>query len=156
LITEQMTQALTIQAAVNPQVIVSQYVNSGVVDMSKSRRALFILEIGSVTGGGSITASLQESASSGSGFAANGTAGAFSNSSGLNTQLTGLTTSNKQYTFEVNAEQLTNGKQYVRLNVGEVGGQNVYVSVVALGGEGIHKPNSANNDSSVVTQEVVA
>jgi hypothetical protein len=152
---EQMTQGLQLQAAVNPQIINNQYVNSGVIDMTTTRRALFILEIGAVTSSGSITASLQESAASGSGFAANGTAGAFSNSGGLNTQMTGLVTANKQYTFEVRAGQLTAGKRYVRLNVGETGSQNVYVTVVALGGEGIHKPNNANNDASVVTQDVV-
>ena len=73
-----------------------------------------------------------------------------------NAQLTGLNTANKQYTFEVRAGQLTNGKRYVRLNVLETGSQNVVVCAVGLGGEGVHKPNNANNDASVVTQNVVA
>jgi hypothetical protein len=155
LYTEQMTQALAISAAINPQTLNNAYANTGGIDMQKSRRALFVLEIGSVTGGGAITASLQESADN-STWQANGSAGAFSNSGGLNVQMTGLNTSNKQYTFEVRAGQLTAGKRYVRLNVGETGGQNVVLCAIGLGGEGDHKPNNANNDSSVVTQDVVA
>jgi hypothetical protein len=153
--TEQMTQALSLPAAVNPQTLNGTAANTGNIDMQKSRRALFVLEIGAVTAGGAITASLQESAD-GTTWPANGTASPFSNSGGANTQLTGLSTGNKQYTFEVRAGQLTTGKRYVRLNVLETGGQNVVVCTVGLGGEGVHKPNNANNDASVVTQNVVA
>ena len=151
---EQMTQALAIPSAINPQILNNSAANTGSIDMLKSRRALFVLEIGAVTGGGSITASLQESADN-STWQSNGSAGAFSNSGGANVQMTGLTTANKQYTFEVRAGQLTTGKRYVRLNVQETGSQNVYVAAVGLGGEGVHKPNNANNDASVVTQDVV-
>jgi hypothetical protein len=154
LYTEQITQRAAIAAPINPQVLKNAYANTGKIDMQLSRRAFFVLEIGAVTGGGSIKASLQESAD-GSTWSANGTADPFANSGGANVQLTGLTTANKQYTFEVRAGQLTTGKRYVRLNVGETGSQNVNVCCVGYGDEGVHKPNNANNDASVTTQNVV-
>jgi hypothetical protein len=58
--TEQITQAMAIGPAVNPQVINNASKLAGGVDMSLSRRAIFILEIGAVTGGGAITAQLVE------------------------------------------------------------------------------------------------
>jgi hypothetical protein len=158
--TEQITQRLAIGAgsAQVPQIIISsgtQYANSDGVDMSKSRRAFFIAMIGAVTGGGSISAYLQESADNAT-WTANGTAGAFSGSGGNNVSQTGLTTSNKLYTFEVNASQLTTGKKFARLQLKETGGQNVYVAIASFGDEAEHKPNSGNSSANVVTQNVVS
>ena len=142
--TEQMTQAIQLAAPINPQVVNNQTKTTGGIDMQTTRRAFFVLEIGAVTGGGSVNAKLQESTDNST----------FTDLSGSNVSLTGLTTANKQYSFEVRAGQLT--KRYVRLSLTETGSQNVNVCAVALGGEGIHKPNNANNDASVATQNVVS
>ncbi len=144
--TEQITQAMAIGPAVNPQVVNNQSKTAGGIDMAASRRAIFILEIGAVTGGGSINAQLVEDTQASLATA--------TNLAGSNTSLTGLTTANKQYTFEARAGQMT--KRYLGLKITETGSQNVNVCVVAIGMEGIHKPDNANNDSSVVTQNVVS
>ncbi len=144
--TEQITQAMAIGPAVAPQVINNTNKTAGGVDMSVSRRAIFILEIGAVTGGGSINAQLVEDTQASMATA--------TNLAGSNTSLTGLTTANKQYTFEARAGQMT--KRYLGLKITETGVQNVNVCVVAIGMEGVHKPDNANNDASVVTQNVVS
>src|SRR5205823_13083346 len=59
--TEQLTQAFALCAPVNPQVINNTNKTAGPVDMQAARRALLVLEIGAVTGGGAITAQLVES-----------------------------------------------------------------------------------------------
>jgi hypothetical protein len=153
--TEQLTQRLALANGIAPQTLNNARLNSDGIDMSLSRRALFILSIGAVTGGGSISAWLQESADN-STWTANDTAGSFSNSAGNNVSQTGLTTANKIVTFEVRAGQLTTGKRYVRLQIKETGSQNVLVAVAAFGDEGIHKPNNANNGANVGTQNVVS
>jgi hypothetical protein len=150
--TEQMTQRLALMNGIAPQQLNNATLNSDGVDMLSSRRALFVLSIGA--NAGSISAWLQESADN-STWTANGQAGAFSGSGGTNTSLTGLTTANKEYTFECRDEDLTSGKRYVRLQIKEVNSQNVQVAVVAFGDEGVHKPNNANNGANVSTQKVV-
>src|SRR5437899_5130727 len=82
--TEQLTQALALCAPVNPQVINNTNKTAGPVDMQGARRALFVLEIGAVTGGGAITAQLVESNAS-------DLSGA-TNLAGSNTSLAGLNT----------------------------------------------------------------
>jgi hypothetical protein len=152
--TETLTQRQALSNGIAPQTLNNARLSSDSIDMQKSRRALFTLSIGAVTGGGSISAWLQESADNSS-WTANDTAGAFSNSGGNNVSQTGLTTSNKIYTFEVRAGQLTTGKRYVRLQIKETGSQNVLVAVNAIGDEGVNKPNNANNGTNVATQNVV-
>jgi hypothetical protein len=152
---ETITQRLALGAGIAPQTLNNARLNSDAVDLQLSKRAFFILSIGSVTGGGSISAWLQESADN-STWTANDTAGAFSNSGGNNVSQTGLTTSNKEYTFEVRTDQLTTGKRYVRLQIKETGSQNVLVTVAAFGDEANNKPGSANNASAVTTQNVVS
>ena len=143
--TEQLTQRLGIAAAVNPQTLNNSNATAGGVDMSLFRRALAIVEIGTVTGGGSITAQLVESNSANMSGA--------TNLGGSNTSLT-LTTSNKQYTLEARADQMT--KRYLGVKLTETGSQNVVVCGIIFGDECAHKPGNANNDSSVVTQNVVS
>lgn len=120
--------------------------------MSKYERAIFTLAIGTITAG-SISAWLQESADNSS-WTANDTAGAFSGCGGTNVSQTGLVTSNKTYTFEVKARDMTAGKRYVRLQVKEVNGSATIICVVPEGGAAHQKPASAGNDSSVVTNNV--
>ncbi len=146
---EQITQRLGIGPAVNNATLNSggtASASAGGIDMSKFHRAFFIVEIGTVVSGGSINLQLVQSASS--------NLGSPSNVAGSNTSMTGLTTANKQYTLEVRADQVT--AQYVGLTATETGGHNVSVTVVGYGDEAIHKPGSAQNDASVVTQNVVS
>src|SRR5437660_2235274 len=130
--TEQITQRIALMNGIAPQTLNNARLSSDGVDLAQSRRAFFVLTMGAVTGGGSISAWLQESADNSS-WTANDTAGAFSNSGAANVSQTGLTTSNKLYSFEVRADQLTTGKRYVRLQIKETGSQNVLVTVAAFG-----------------------
>jgi hypothetical protein len=153
--TEQITQRLALGNGIPPQVLNNARLNSDGIDMQQSERAFFVLSIGAVVAGGSISAWLQESADN-STWTANDTAGAFANSGGFNVSQTGLTTANKETTFEVRTDQLTTGKRYVRLQIKETGVQNVNVTVAAWGDDGRHKPNNANNAANVATQNVVS
>jgi hypothetical protein len=144
--TETLTQRLGIAASVPPQTVNNSNKTTGSVDMSLFHRALFVVEIGAVVGGGSVNLQLVEDTAANLGSA--------TNLAGSNVSQTGLTTANKQYTFEVRADQL--GKRYVGLKLTETGSQNVVVSVVGFGDEAAHKPGNANNDASVVTQNVVS
>jgi hypothetical protein len=150
--TEQITQRMALMNGIPPQTLNNSTANTDGIDMQASRRAMFILTIGA--NAGQIKAWLQESADN-STWTANGQAGAFSGSGGTNTSLTGLTTANKEYTFECRDEDLTAGKRYVRLQVTEANSANVLVAVTAFGAEGVHKKNSANNGANVSTQSVV-
>jgi hypothetical protein len=144
--TETLTQRLGIGAPVSPQTINNTSKLAGGIDMSVFHRAIFVVEIGAVTAGGSINLQLVEDTAVG--------LGSNTNLGGSNTSITGLTTANKQYTLEARADQLT--KRYLGLKITETGSQNVTVSVIALGDEAAHKPGNAQNDSSVVTQNVVS
>jgi hypothetical protein len=155
--TETLTQRSALAAGIPPQVLNAARLFTDGIDMQKSRRALFVLSIGAITSTGSISAWLQESSDNfNTDVPSNDAASAFSNSGGLNLTLGPLTTSNKEYTFEVRAGQLTTGKRYVRLEIKETIGNNVLVAVVAHGDEGVEKPNNANNATAVGTQNVVA
>ena len=150
---ETITQRLALGAGIPPQQLNNATLNSDGVDLQMSKRAFFILTIGA--NAGSISAWLQESADN-STWTPNGQAGAFSNSGGNNVSQTGLVTANKEYTFEVRADQLTTGKRYVRLQIKEVNSQNVQVAVACYGDEGPHKPDNVNNAGAVATQNVVS
>lgn len=143
---EQLTQRIGLMAPVNPQTLNNSNRTAGGVDLSKFKRAIFIVEIGAVTGGGSINLQLVEDTAIGLGSA--------TNLAGNNVSMTGLTTSNKQYTLEVRADQIT--KRFVGCKITETGSQNVVVAVVAMGDEANAKPGNAQNDASVSTQNVVS
>jgi hypothetical protein len=152
--TETITQRLALAAGVPPQTVNNAAVNTDAIDMTKSKRAFFIVQFGA-TVGGTVTLSLQEDNGTGT-WQANGSAGAFSNSGGTQVQQTlAPPVANKEYTFEVRADQLSAGMKQVRLNV-NVSANNNLLNVAAYGDEGIHKPNNANNATAVVTQNVVA
>jgi hypothetical protein len=151
--TETITQRMALMNGAIPQTVNNSIANTDGVDMSQSRRAMFVLTVGA--NAGSLSCYLQESADN-STWTANGTAGAFGNSGANNVSQTGLTTANKEYTFEVNASQLTTGKRYVRLQVKEVNSAAVVIAVVAFGDEALHKPNNATQGANVATQNVVS
>jgi len=154
--TEQITQRLGICAPVSNQTINSggtATVTTGAIDLSKFHRAFFLVEIGTVTAGGTVTLNLIESASN--------TLSSSQNPQGVGlstVQLTGLSTSSKQYSFEIRADQLDAGYRYVGLQATEtsVGGHNVNITIVGFGDEALQKPGKAQNDTSVATQNVAA
>ena len=143
--TEQITERLGIAAPIYPVILNSTNSNAGPIDMSKFKRAFFLLEIGTVTGSGKITAVLQQGANSNLTGAAN--------LSNTNASMANLNTSNRAYTFEVRNDQMT--AQYLSLNVAETAGANVTVSVSCWGDEALQKPGSKQNVNTVVTQNVV-
>jgi hypothetical protein len=145
--TEQLTQALGFCTEVDPQVLNNSNKTAGGVDMSKFKRALFIVNVGAVVGGGALTLQLIEDTQSSLATA--------TNLAGANTSQAGFNTANKIVTFEARADQMS--KRYLGLKVTETGSQNVNVCVIGFGGEAIQKPGSAQNAASVNTpQNVVA
>jgi hypothetical protein len=144
--TEQITQAMGFATEVDPQTLNNSNKTAGGVDMSWFRRAIVIVNVGSVTGGGALTLQLVEST------AAN-MAGA-TNLAGSNTSMTGYNTANSIVTFEARAGQMT--KRYLGLKVTETGNQNVVVCVNAIGMEADHKPGNSQNVAAVNTQNVVS
>jgi hypothetical protein len=141
--TEQLSQALSLAGTeLDPVSQGVATVTSGGVDLQKFKRVLFILQVGSVGGAGTVDAKLQQSSQLGSGYA---------DITGSN--ITQVTTSNKIVTLEIRSDQLTGSNRYVRLSV-TVAGNAVLISAVALGGEAVEKPASAN-DVTAVTQRLV-
>src|SRR5437016_5321465 len=95
---EQLTQGLTILGAINPQTLNgggTASANCTDIDMSKVRRLLVILQTGSVTGGGSLTAKLQEATSAGGTYQDLASA-----------TISAMTSSNKVKTLEIRDDQL--------------------------------------------------
>jgi hypothetical protein len=144
--TEQLTQALGLCTEVDPQVINNTNKLAGGIDMSKFKRALFVVNVGAVVGGGSLNFQLVEDTQASLATA--------TNLAGNNVSQTGFTTANRIVTFEARADQMT--KRYLGLKVTETGSQNVNVCVLGFGGEAVEKPGSANNAASVNAQNVVS
>jgi hypothetical protein len=152
--TESITQRLALAAGLAPATYNGTNQNTDAVDMTKSKKAFFIVTFGA-TVGGTVVLSLQEDDGTGT-WSGNGVAGAFSQSGGLNVQQSlAPPVAGKEYTFEVRADQLSPGKKQVRLNT-TVTANNNLMAVVAFGDEGIHKPNFVNNAGAVSTQNQVA
>ncbi len=148
--TEHMTQALAVAGTpIHAQQLTSTTtLTTGKVDLSLVHRCLFILDLGPF-GGTSPTCSavltIQESPD-GSTWTANGTVSTLT----VNAQ-------NNVGTSEIRADQLGVGKRYVRASVVfTIGGTSptIPAACLPLTGEAIHKPNSVNNDPSVVSQQV--
>ena len=142
---EQLSQALSIAATpIVPQTLNNSTASTGNsgVDMSRFRRALFLISVGNVTGGGSLSAKLQESLDGSTNW---------TDISG--SSITAITASNKVATIEVRADEMT--KRYVRCTLTETGSQNVVCSCVALGGEAVLKPASNQDVSASVAQCLV-
>jgi hypothetical protein len=146
MITEQLSQALSIAGTpVHPQTLNNSTQKTGAVDMQKFERVMFVVDIGAVTGGGSLSMKIQESVDT--------TDGNFSDLSGGGA--TAVTASSKVVTLECRARQLSSGKRYVRCVLTETGSQNVVCGCLPLGGEAHQKPGSAQDDASVSQRLVV-
>lgn len=140
--TEQLSQALSVAAAVNPATLNNSTGTSGAVDMSKFQRVMAVVSIGA--NAGSVTAKFQSCATSGGSYA-DVTSGP---------TLTAITAANKQGTLELRADQLAAGQQFVKLLITEGNTQNAVCSGVVLGGEAEYKPAKAQ-DAATVVQRVV-
>src|SRR5205823_2525063 len=97
----------------------------------------------SVTGGGSLSAKIQEASTVG---------GSYSDISGG--AMTALTASSKVTTIEVRDDQLTAGKEFVRCLLTETGSQNVVCACLPLCGEADYKPGKSQ-DAAAVSQRLV-
>ena len=141
--TEQLSQALSIAGTeIDPVSQGAGTVTSGAVDMSKFHRTIFALMVGNIGGAGTVDAKLQQSANGSSGW---------TDVTGSN--ITTVTASNKIVTLEIRYDQLTAGQRYVRLSV-TVGTNAVLIAALAVGGEAVQKPASAN-DIAAVAQRLV-
>lgn len=143
--TERMSQGLSLAATpIAPQTLNNSSANTGNggVDMQKFRRVLFVVLTGTVTGGGSLSAKLQESADGST---------SWTDISGA--ALTALTASSKVASLEMRADQMT--KRYVRATLTETGSQNVICACVPVGGEAVDKPGSAQDVAAVVQRLVL-
>lgn len=114
------------------------------MNMAIIRRAMAKLILGTVTGGGSITFVLQASATSG---------GSFSTITAATTSPTlTATTTNGLYTLEIRADQMPNGKPWLRALATETGGQNVVTTIELTGDESAYKPT--NNQTPALSTTV--
>ena len=143
---EQITQAICFNS--NPIHAAAQTASftSGSVDLSKFKRAFFILDVGAVSGTGpTFDAKLQESTDNST----------FSDLSGSNVGIAQITSANHTVTLEVRAGQLT--KRYARVAV-TIGGTTPSFTccVIPIGGEAVEKPGNLNNAAQVDQQKVVA
>lgn len=147
--TEQLTQRLGITAPVSPIVLSATATkNSGSVDMAEFHRALFLFETGAF-GGTSPTLSavlqIQDSPDNST----------WSNNATVPSAT--VTAASSQASLEIRADQLNSGARYVRLQAAcTVGGSSptIPIAIVGFGDEAGHKPGSAKNDASVVSQTV--
>lgn len=148
---ETMTQGVPPMVQIVPAntALNANAVTTGALDMSKFKRAKFVLQIGAVTGSGTVDGQLQSSANSNFNVVHNIT----------NSQLTQITSSgaNTIVTMEVRSDQVTQqnaGDRYVRAAV-TVLVNSVVIGCIGYGGESIQKPGNQYVNTSVVTQQVV-
>lgn len=139
---ETLTEQLAIVDYVPPVANAAGTVNSLGVDMSKFKRARFLIPIGAITGAGTLDANLQSSANANFNVVANIT----------NSNITQVTNAapNTVQSMEVRADQVTQqsaGARYVRARVVTATNTIVY-GIMALGGEPHQRPGSQFNLNS--------
>jgi hypothetical protein len=149
--TEQLTQALAQVDQLFPTNAAAGTYNSTGIDMSKNRRALWVIEIGAMTASSTVNILLQS--------AANANFNANVHTMAMNTniaQVVNTSGGNLVVTVETSDEAVTNqnaGDRYARVQV-VVGTAAVNFSVLGVGGEANHKPASAQNPTAVSAQYV--
>ena len=151
--TEQMTQGLWVADQIVPS-NASNSANaytSGGIDMSKVKRAIYYIQVGAITGAGTVDAKLQTSANANFNVVHN-----LNGSNGAITQLTNASP-NTIVSLEVRSDQveyLNPGDRYLRLAV-TIGANSVIYGALGLGGEAIQKPASQYTNTTTVPQQVV-
>jgi len=147
MVTEQLSQGLSIAAApIHPASVSAGTADTGGVDLSKFRRALFVLNVGAFGSSATVDMKLQESTDNSSFTDLAGTGVAL-------TQLVAAGGNNRLATLEVRAGQLS--KRYVRARV-TVGTAATLLQCLALGAEAISKPGSAQDVAAVAQRSVVS
>ncbi|MDR3638801.1 MAG: hypothetical protein P4L84_33650 [Isosphaeraceae bacterium] len=150
--TEQLTQSLTVAAAgISPVSESAGTYLTSAVDLKKFRKVLFVLNVGVISSGGTLSAQVQAATTSG---------GTYSNVSG--TSITQLTQAggngNQTVLVEVSADHLQNtmgnGYEFLKLQV-VVGTAASLVNVTVLGAIGDHEPTSGNADASLLQTVVL-
>ncbi len=120
------------------------------IDMSKFKRALFVLQLGVLNTAATLDARLQSSAFSSLNTVVNIT--------GTNiTQVLAASNSNTIVLMEVRSDQVAQqnaGHRYVRLNC-VVGGSSINIGVIGFGCEPIQRPADQYVNTTIVIQEVV-
>lgn len=147
MITEQASQGIAIPGVMIPPVSTSSVKKSGAVDMTKFRKAMFIVGVGAFGASATVDAKIQESVDTTDGNFTDVTGGAI-------TQLAAAGGDNRIALLEIAAGSLTAGKKYTRVVV-TVGTAATLVTAFALGVEAAQKPGSQNNDTSVAQRLVV-
>jgi hypothetical protein len=147
--TEQMSQGLSIAAApVHPQSVAVGTADTGGIDMQKFRRALFVLDVGAFGASATVDMKLQESVDNST----------FTDLAGTGVGITQLVAgggNNRLATLEARAGQLSQGKRYLRARV-TIGVAATQACCIALGGESIDKPGSAQDIAAVAQRSVVS
>ena len=147
--TEQLTQALSLADFIPP----ANTANSATpnystgIDISKFKRVMYEIQIGAITGAGTVDAKLQSAAASNFASAHNITG----------SNITQVTNANTRVTIEVRSDevqQLNAGDRYVRLAV-TIGANSVVFGATGWGGSAEHRPANANDPNTVIQRLVV-
>ncbi len=149
--TEQMSQGLSF--AGNPQYPQSGgpgTLDTGGIDMSKFRRAMFTVVAGVLGASATVDFKLQVSPDG-----ATYTDLSVANSGASNYAITTITANNKVATLEINCDQMPATYRYVRARC-TVGVAASQVCTIALGGEAVAKPGAAYDVAAVLQRQVVA
>jgi hypothetical protein len=145
--TEQLSQSLSIAAApIDPQSVAPGTIDTGGIDMSKFRRARFILHVGAFGTNATVDMKLQESNASDFSSGVTDVAGA------AITPLAAGGGNNRLASIEVRAGQLS--KRYVRARV-TVGTAATILQCLPLGSEAVHEPANVNDVAAVAQRLVV-
>ncbi len=141
---EAMTQGLSVADVLNTQTVNNASINSLGINMANFKRAMYIIQLGSLGAGGTLDGRLQSCSLAN--FASN-----VHNIANTNlTQITTATTpgNNALATIEIRADQVVSNNaadQFVRLQL-TGGGNAITVGAIGLGGEADHKPGNLLND----------
>lgn len=146
MLTEQLSQALSIAAApVHPQSVAVGTAATGGIDMSHFRRAIFLLDVGAFGASATVDMKLQQAPDNVT----------FTDvPSGAITELNAAGGNNRLATLEIRDDELSAGNRYVRALV-TVGTAATTLGCLALGGEAVDKPGSANDIAAVAQRLVV-
>lgn len=139
-----LSENLALVGVIAPAVATPATYQTAAINTALQGRVVFLVNVGTVAGGGTLDFKIQASATSGGSYA-----------DVASTSITQITASNKQAKCEIRAETLQS------LGIGPyikgtaiVGTANVTFDVVALGGVSHYGPNS-DNDLATVTSTIL-
>lgn len=117
------------------------------INMGRMRRIRGFFLLGTIANAGTVSISLQASASENSGYAN------MTNST-TNPTVTGITTDNSLNCLEIRADQLPDDTNWVRAYATTPSAENSVVSIVLIADEAVYKPGNQFNESTI-TNDVV-